>query len=93
MSYTKIDIRYTTDGMNTVKFVNTRQGEKHKTIGLSKKVQKYGDEHGYDSIEIDYCGDHIIFKSFSGDVLQEQDINGTNNNEYIRKIVSYDWLY
>lgn len=93
MSYTKIDIRYTTDGINSVSSVNTRQGEKHKTLALSKKVQKYGDEYGYYSINIKFSLDHIILESVSGEVLQDQDINGTNNNEYIRSIVSYDWLY
>ena len=47
MSYTKLNIRYTTDGINTESLgVKTRQGEKHRTIALPKKVQEYGDAHG-----------------------------------------------
>ena len=43
MSCTKLKITYKTDGLNTKASVNTRQGEKHRTIALPKKVQEYGD--------------------------------------------------
>ena len=58
---------------------------------LPKKVQEYGDEHGYGSLSLDYSGDHLIIRG-GGDTLMDLDINGTNNNEYIRDIVSYEWL-
>lgn len=92
MSYSKLEIRYTTDGLNTKASVNTRTGEKHRTIGLSKKVQEYGDRYGYENIVIDYSGDHVILKG-GGETLMDQDINGANNNEYICSIVSHEWQY
>lgn len=92
MSYTKLEIRYTTDGINTSASVKTRQGEKHRTIALPKKVQEYGDRYGYSSLRLEYSLDHLIIKGGS-EVLMDLDINGTNNNEYIRSIVSYEWLY
>lgn len=91
MSYSKIDIHYTTDGVNTLKNVNTRTGVKHKVISLPEKVQKYGDRYGYSALTITYAHDHVIIKGGS-EVLLDRDINGTNNNEYIRSIVSYEWL-
>lgn len=91
MSYTKLDVRYITDGANTLANVNTRQGEKHRIITLPQKVQKYGDRYGYDSLSIEYNQDHLIIK-YGDTILLDQDINGTNNNEYIREIVSYEWL-
>ena len=91
MSYTKLDLRYTTDGINTQASVNTRQGEKHRTIALPKKVQEYGDRYGYESLEITFELDHLIIK-YDGTVLMDVDINGTNNNEYISTIESYEWL-
>ena len=92
MSYSKIEVVYTTDGINTKANVNTRQGEKHKTVVLSKKVRDYGDRYGYYSMSIDFIYDHLIIRG-GGEVLMDIDINGANNNEYIRSIVSYDWLY
>jgi hypothetical protein len=47
MSYSKLEIRYLTDGCNSQANVNTREGEKHRTLALPKKVQEYGNEHGY----------------------------------------------
>lgn len=91
MSYSKIDIHYTTDGVNTLKNVNTRTGVKHKVISLPDKVQNYGDRHGYSALTETYNGDHVIIKGGS-EVLLDRDINGTNNNEYICSIVSYEWL-
>ena len=91
MSYTKLKIVYTTDGLNTKASVNTRDGEKHRTIALPKKVQEYGDTHGYSSLELSYSGDHLIIRG-GYETLMDLDINGTNNNEYIRSIVSYEWL-
>ena len=91
MSYTKLDVRYVTDGLNTLANVNTRQGEKHRIITLPQKVQKYGDRYGYDSLSIEYNQDHLIIK-YGDTILLDQDINGTNNNEYIRESVSYEWL-
>ena len=91
MSYTKLNIVYYTDGLNTKASVNTRTGNKHRTIALPKKVQEYGDAHGYSSLRVDYIADHLIIKG-GHETLMDTDINGTNNNEYIRGIVSYEWL-
>ena len=91
MSYTKLEILYITDGINTQASVNTRQGEKHRTISLPKKVQEYGDRYGYSSLTVTYNLDHLIIK-YGSTVLMDTDINGTNNNEYIRSIVSYEWM-
>ena len=91
MNYTKLEIRYTTDGINTRASVNTRDGEKHRTLALPKKVQEYGDKYGYSSLTISYDDDHLIIK-YGSTVLMDTDINGTNNNEYIRRIVSYEWM-
>lgn len=90
MSYSKLKITYYTDGVNTNASVNTRQGNKHRTLALPQKVQEYGDKYGYSRITIDYRMDHLILKG-GGEVLMDIDINGTNNNEYIRGIVSYEW--
>ena len=87
----KLYVRYTTDGLNSKASVNTRDGEKYRTLSLPKKVQDYGNKNGYDSIAIEYNGDHLIVKG-GDDVLMDIDINGTNNNEYICSIVSYEWL-
>lgn len=91
MSYTKVEIHYTTDGINTKTYGNTRDGIKKKTLAISKKVQEYGDKYGYSSIKFSYSDDHIILRG-GGVVLQDQDINGSNNNEYIRSIVKTNWL-
>ena len=90
MSYTKLEIHYTTDGINTRACVNTRDGVKKKTLALAKKVTEYGDKYGYSSIKISYSEDHIILRGGS-EVLMDTDINGTNNDEYIRSIVSTEW--
>ena len=90
MSYSKLKITYYTDGLNTNASVNTRQGNKHRTLALPQKVQEYGDKYGYSRITFDYSLDHLILKGGS-EVLMDIDINGTNNNEYIRGIVSYEW--
>ena len=91
MSKTKLKIVYTADGLNTKASVNTRRGEKHRTIALPKKVQEYGDKYGYCVLSLDYNKDHLIIRSCS-ETLMDLDINGTNNNEYITSIVSYEWL-
>lgn len=91
MSYTKLEIRYTTDGVNTQADVNTRDGEKHRTLALPKKVQEYGDKYGYDTLTLNYNGDRLIIKH-DDTVLMDTDINGTNSNEYITSIVSYEWM-
>lgn len=94
MSYSKLVIRYTTDGLNTVnRSVKTRQDVvKKKTLYVSKKVQEYGDRYGYNSLSLDYHQDHIIIK-YGYETLMDTDINGTGNNEYIRSIEGYDWQY
>lgn len=93
MSKTKLEIEYTTDGLNTLASVKTRQGTKHRTISLPKKVQEYGDANGYSSLHLEYSQDHLMIRAgYYGEILMDLDINGTHNNEYIRTIVSYEWL-
>jgi len=92
MSYSKLEVRYRGDGINTTSTRNTRQDVvKKKTINLPKKVQEYGDKHGYYSIQVDYNLDHIILRG-GWEVLFDQDING-GSNEYIKSIEGYTWLY
>jgi len=91
MSYTKLEIRYIGDGVNSKTDGETRDAIKKRTLALAKKVQEYGDEHGYDKIELLFNGDRITLKG-GAEVLQDQDINGTNSNEYIVSIEGYEWL-
>ena len=91
MSYTKLKITYYTDGVNSRSCVKTRQGNKHRTLAVPQKVQEYGDKYGYNNISLTYSGDHLILRGGYED-LMDIDINGTNNNEYIRGIVSHEWL-
>ena len=92
MSYSKLKITYYTDGVNTQSYgVKTRQGNKHRTLALPQKVQEYGDKYGYHNISLTDSGDHLILRGGYED-LMDIDINGTNNNEYIRGIVSHEWL-
>lgn len=91
MSYTKLKITYYTDGLNTQASVKTRQGNKHRTLAVPQKVQEYGDKYGYNNISLTYSRDHLILRGGYED-LMDIDINGTNNNEYIRGIVSHEWL-
>ncbi len=91
MSYTKIQVRYYGDGLNTRQSVNTRKDvEKKVTITLPKRVIEYGDKHGYYSMRVGFCSDHIIITG-SGETLLDKDING-GSNEYITRIVDYEWL-
>lgn len=94
MSYTKIQVRYYGDGLNTNQSVNTRKSvEKKVTITLPKRVIEYGDKYGYSSMVVDYDiynRDHIIIKG-GGVTLLDKDING-GSNEYITRIVDYEWL-
>ena len=92
MSKTKLKIVYTADGLNTKVYTNnTRQGEKYRTIALPKKVQEYGDKYGYSSLSLRYYCDRLAI-CCGDDRLMDLDINGTNNNEWITNIVSYEWL-
>lgn len=91
MSYTKLEIRYVGDGVNSKTDGETRDAIKKRTLALAKKVQEYGDKYGYDTIEFLFNGDRITLKG-GDEVLQDQDINGTNNNEYIVSIEGYEWL-
>ena len=91
MSYSKIQVNYYGDGVNSQQAVNTRQGVvKKATITLSNKVKEYGDKYGYDSIVVDFSLDHIILKG-GGSILLDKDINGSSN-EYIKRIESYCWI-
>ncbi len=92
MSYTKIRVNYTTDGLNTKACVNTRKDVvKKATLPLPKKLQEYGNKYGYHSLSVTYSLDHLIIRG-GGEELMNLDINGTDNNEYIKRIVSYEWL-
>ena len=75
MSYNKLKITYYTDGVNTQSCVNTRQGNKHRTLSLPQKVQEYGDRYGYNSISLNYSYDHLILRG-GGEVLMDIDISG-----------------
>ena len=90
MSYSKLKITYYTDGVNTNASVNTRQGNKHRTLALPQTVQEYGDKYGYSRITIDYLWDRLILKG-GGEVLMDVDINGTDRWNGIERIVSYEW--
>lgn len=80
--------------INTYSSVNTRAAGtvKKKTITLPKKVQEFGDKRGYYNIFITHHQDQLILRG-GGETLMDLDINGTNNNEYIRSIVKTEWLY
>ena len=91
MGYTKLEIRYIGDGVNSKTDSTMRDAIRKKTLNLAKKVQEYGDKYGYDTIEFLFNGDRITLKG-GDEVLQDQDINGTNNNEYIVSIEGYEWL-
>lgn len=89
MSYTKLKITYYTDSL-------TRQGKKHRTLAVPQKVQEYGDKYGYYNISLSYSRDRLYLigdcNYLPKKCLMDIDINGTNNNEYIRGIVSHEWL-
>ena len=90
--YTKVEIQYTGDGLNTSQNINTRQNViKKKLLPLNKKAQDYGYTHGWNSLNISYSCDHIIIKiEGTSTKLQDNDIN-EGSNEYICSIVSYTW--
>lgn len=89
MSYTKIRIEYYGDGI-AWNGRNTRQGVlKKATIALPKKVTEYGDAHGYSSLSVSKCADHLIIRG-GGETLMDKDINASSQ-EYIKQLVSYDW--
>ena len=90
MSYTKLEIHYLGDGINYA-VMNSREGEKHRAIILPKKVQEYGDKYGYESLSVSFLYDHIIIKHGTT-LLMDKDFNGTANNEYIRELLSYEWI-
>ena len=90
MSYTKLEIRYIGDGMNSA-VLNSREGEKRRVINLPKKVQEYGDRYGYESLAVSFWTDHIIIKH-GITTLMDKDFNGSAHNEYIRELLSYEWI-
>ena len=92
MSYSKLEVRFIGDGLR-MDGHNARGGEKKRVITLPKKVIEYGDRHGYSSLYVTYDCDHLIIKGGRyGEVLFDRDINGEDNREYIRDIVSYEWI-
>lgn len=91
MSYSKLVVHYTTDGFFTIA-AGTAGKVKKKTITLPKKVQEYGDSHGYSSISISYRLDHIILEGGNETLMDLDIINGTNYLESITSIVSTEWI-
>jgi hypothetical protein len=63
---------------------------KKVTLPLTNRVKEYGDEFGYDTIEVGFNGDHLILTG-GGKVLLDNDING-ESNEYIESIVEWQWI-
>lgn len=91
MSCKKIRIYYYGDGINTNSSGKTRKNvEKKATINLPKKVINYGEENGYDDIDVTFYKDNLILKG-GGEVLMDTDFNG-GSNEYIEEIIRYEWL-
>lgn len=90
-SYSKIQIRYYGDGVNSRQDVNTRQNVVKKvTLALPNRVKAFGEEFGYDAIQINFNGDHIMLIG-NGNTLLDNDING-ESNEYVESIVDWEWL-
>jgi len=90
MSYSKIEIRYHGDGIS-LDGTQTKQGvQKKVTLSLNKKVQTYGDQHGYDQLTVSFSLDHVIIYG-GGNTLMDTDINA-GSREYISRIDGYDWL-
>ena len=91
VSYSKIQIRYYGDGVNSRQDVNTRQNViKKATLPLTNRVKVFGEEFGYDTIQISFNGDHIMLIG-NGNTLLDNDING-ESNEYIESIVDWTWI-
>lgn len=90
-SYSKIQIRYYGDGVNSRQDVNTRQNViKKVTLTLPNRVKAFGEDFGYDTIQIGFNGDHIMLTG-NGTTLLDNDING-ESNEYVESIVDWEWI-
>ena len=90
-SYSKIQIRYYGDGVNSRQDVNTRQNViKKVTLTLPNRVKAFGEDFGYDAIQINFNGDHIMLVG-NGTTLLDNDING-ESNEYVESIVDWEWI-
>ena len=90
-SYSKIQIRYYGDGVNSRQDVNTRQNViKKVTLALPNRVKAFGEDFGYDAIQINFNGDHIMLVG-NGTTLLDNDING-ESNEYVESIVDWEWI-
>ena len=77
--------------MNSRQDVNTRQNVVNKvTLPLPNRVKAFGEEFGYDAIQINFNGDHIMLIG-NGNTLLDNDING-ESNEYIESIVDWTWI-
>lgn len=91
VSYSKIQIRYYGDGVNSRQDVNTRQNViKKVTLALPNRVKAFGEDFGYDAIQINFNGDHIMLTG-NGTTLLDNDING-ESNEYVESIVDWEWI-
>lgn len=91
VSYSKIQIRYYGDGVNSRQDVNTRQNViKKVTLTLPNRVKAFGEDFGYDTIQIGFNGDHIMLTG-NGTTLLDNDING-ESNEYVESIVDWEWI-
>ena len=91
VSYSKIQIRYYGDGVNSRQDVNTRQNViKKVTLTLPNRVKAFGEDFGYDTIQIGFNGDHIMLTG-NDTTLLDKDING-ESNEYVESIVDWEWI-
>lgn len=91
VNYSKLQVRYYGDGVNSNQDVNTRQNViKKTTLSLTNRVKAFGEEFGYDAIQLNFNGDHLMLIG-NGNTLLDQDING-ESNEYIESIVDCTWI-
>ena len=77
MSYTKIKIHYNSKCPHT------------KTLALSKKVQEYGDKHGYHMLDVEIKDWTHMAISYMGQVLQDTKV--CTDWTWMDKL-SYEWL-
>lgn len=79
------------DGVNSRQDVNTRQNViKKVTLTLPNRVKAFGEDFGYDAIQIGFNGDHIMLTG-NDTTLLDNDING-ESNEYVESIVDWEWI-
>lgn len=62
----------------------------NEAFGAQVRVKAFGEEFGYDTIQLSFNGDHLMLIG-NGNTLLDQDING-ESNEYIESIVDWTWI-